>query len=580
MSNILATNPRLEDLIRKAANKLGTNHGMASDNHGMVIDNQGNSTRYIGSNGQHPSQLNKPKSSTTFGWHKTLNETLDVDEQCGEMEEGCGDTHEGELREDKVCILGKCRWERIGKAIEDGIDEIGNWLDDVTGGGMIRPDAGGGAFIDDFMYEPDTTKPDGGKKIYDKRERREATASGGASGSYVAPLEFDETEEIMESIIRDEVSKLMLESQVKNVVKRTINEIDLFDSMTQEQLDDCCGEEIGLGMDELEDSCCNNGGNAYGMVTGGCSGDGDCPGAQRCIGGDCEITTRSQYDGDRIRHGKGSGFKTPQGASDRLERFRRMNEQEELNEIPTCYSWCHGHGGTCETKYGPCNIPGGASFDSVADIPKGGVKGDGQDIRHGKKNRIRRSWDRMWKHREKNDELNEAEVPGISITKKTLKNAKSQNNKYLKAVDKKIKDYLNFKGNSNPEFPHQNNSKTDYKSPMYRNSKEDTEFIDDFRGMGLQDANGADTLDRIDDYLNGSTRTGNSQDAANVVPSTLGKKMMKTIKRKKDKIAKQKSKMTNLRGMTPDVQTVQNLKESKEEVGKIKHLIGYKLKGQ
>ena len=98
--------------------------------------------------------------------------------------------------------------------------------------------------------------------------------------------------------------------------------------------------------------------------------------------------------------------------------------------------------------------------------------------------------------------------------------------------------------------------------------------------MGLQDANGADTLDRIDDYLNGSTRTGNSQDAANVVPSTLGKKMMKTIKRKKDKIAKQKSKMTNLRGMTPDVQTVQNLKESKEEVGKIKHLIGYKLKGQ
>ena len=55
MSNILATNPRLEDLIRKAANKLGTNHGMTSDNHGMVIDNQGNSSRYIGSNGQHPS---------------------------------------------------------------------------------------------------------------------------------------------------------------------------------------------------------------------------------------------------------------------------------------------------------------------------------------------------------------------------------------------------------------------------------------------------------------------------------------------------------------------------------------------
>ena len=175
--------------------------------------------------------------------------------------------------------------------------------------------------------------------------------------------------------------------------------------------------------------------------------------------------------------------------------------------------------------------------------------------------------------------MNEAEVPGISITKKTLKNAKSQNNSYLKSVDKKIKEYLNFKDNSHPEFPHQNNSKTDYKSPMYRNSQEDTDFIDDFRGMGLQDANGADTLDRIDDYLNGSTRTGNSQDAANAIPSTVGKKMLKNIKRKKDKIAKQKSKMTNLRGMTPDVQTVTNIKESKD-IGRMKKLIDHKITGQ
>ena len=41
---------------------------------------------------------------------------------------------------------------------------------------------------------------------------------------------------------------------------------------------------------------------------------------------------------------------------------------------------------------------------------------------------------------------------------------------------------------------------------MYRNTSEDEEFIDDFRGMGLEDANGVDMLDRIDDYLSGSTR--------------------------------------------------------------------------
>ena len=117
---------------------------------------------------------------------------------------------------------------------------------------------------------------------------------------------------------------------------------------------------------------------------------------------------------------------------------------------------------------------------------------------------------------------------------------------------------------------------------MYRNSSEDEEFIDDFRGMGLQDANGVEHLDRIDDYLNGSTKTGNSQDAANVVPSKLGKKLKKTMKRKKEKIAKRKSKMTNLRGMTPDVQTVTKestpnvyIVEQKKEINKIKHLFNY-----
>ena len=53
-----------------------------------------------------------------------------------------------------------------------------------------------------------------------------------------------------------------------------------------------------------------------------------------------------------------------------------------------------------------------------------------------------------------------------------------------------MKDYLDIENNSHPEFPHQNNSKTDYKSPMYRNTPEEEDFIDDFRGMGLQDADG------------------------------------------------------------------------------------------
>ena len=79
-------------------------------------------------------------------------------------------------------------------------------------------------------------------------------------------------------------------------------------------------------------------------------------------------------------------------------------------------------------------------------------------------------------------------------------------------MDKKIKDYLDIENNSHPEFPHQNNSKTDYKSPMYRNTPEEENFIDDFRGMGLQDADGVESLDRISDYSRWSyLETGNAQ---------------------------------------------------------------------
>ena len=169
-------------------------------------------------------------------------------------------------------------------------------------------------------------------------------------------------------------------------------------------------------------------------------------------------------------------------------------------------------------------------------------------------------------------------MPGMKQTDSTLKKSKSTNNEYLKHFDKKIKDYLDFEGNSHPEFPHQNNSKTDYKSPMYRNTGEDQDFIDDFRGMGLEDANGVDMLDRVEDYLSGSQQTGNAQTSkdgkalGNVVPSKTGDRIKKKVKRKKEKIAKQKSKMTNLRGMTPDVQTTTTIKE---DVKRMKGLIKY-----
>jgi hypothetical protein len=115
---------------------------------------------------------------------------------------------------------------------------------------------------------------------------------------------------------------------------------------------------------------------------------------------------------------------------------------------------------------------------------------------------------------------------------------------------------------------------------MYRNTPEEQDFIDDFRGMGLEDANGVEDLNRLSDYLSGSQETGNAQTdkdgkaLGNVVPNKLGDRIEKKIKRKREKIAKRKSKMTNLRGMTPDVQTVVK-EEVNKDMDKIKHLFNY-----
>jgi len=178
-------------------------------------------------------------------------------------------------------------------------------------------------------------------------------------------------------------------------------------------------------------------------------------------------------------------------------------------------------------------------------------------------------------------------TPGIEVTDKTFKVEKKDSKDYYDMVDKKMKEYLDIKFNTHAEFPHQNMSKTDYESPMYRNSTEQEDFIDDFRGMGLEDANGVENLDRLSDYLSGSQETGNAQTdkdgkpLANVVPSKLGEKIKKKIARKKEVIAKRKSKMSNLRGITPDVQTVKVVSEGvNQDLEKIKHLFTYNQKTQ
>jgi hypothetical protein len=514
MADILATNPKLDDVIRRAANRLGENHGLTRDNHGMRIDNEGNSSRYVGSNGRHPSKSSQPQTSKRQGWHRTLNEEEDLNEGflasmliyllLDQLEDWIwGDDDEGG---DKVTnpnswndFKNKNRdtFEKLGADAPKSFDDLkrmGRELDKDNKGKELREKSPRSR----YWKWPWERK----KKRNEEDEMEEATGAASAGG-YVGPIFGN----ITESIIREEISKKVLK-------KERLNEgwfKDWFFTHFPGGLFGCSGP--------WWDNCDDDG-----MVVQG--------------GGD-------------------------------------PNDPNAFNEFMSSVEW--------PSDFGP-------KPKNMQQLKK--LAGsDKNNLRESLKNRLVKNLlneksfynTGKFKYEKPNTSVSGSKnTPGIKETESTLKKSKKENEDYLKSFNKKIKEYLDFEGNSNPEFPHQNNSKTDYKSPMYRNSSEDEEFIDDFRGMGLQDANGVEHLDRIDDYLNGSTKTGNSQDAANVVPSKLGKKLKKTMKRKKEKIAKRKSKMTNLRGMTPDVQTVTKestpnvyIVEQKKEINKIKHLFNY-----
>ena len=146
-----------------------------------------------------------------------------------------------------------------------------------------------------------------------------------------------------------------------------------------------------------------------------------------------------------------------------------------------------------------------------------------------------------------NEQLKGAEsTPGINITNKVLKDGGKQNQDALKAVADKLKSYLKYKFNSNPEFPHQNNSKTDYDSPMYRNNTDQDDYVDDWRGGGMTDLEydtepSKEFGDNFKKYLDGSSDKGNAQsnkdgDLGNVVSNKVGEKIQKTLKRKHKKL--------------------------------------------
>lgn len=127
-----------------------------------------------------------------------------------------------------------------------------------------------------------------------------------------------------------------------------------------------------------------------------------------------------------------------------------------------------------------------------------------------------------------NGEPGVAGVPGMVQTKKAQQGSKKENSKALADVDKKMKDYLNFDGNDNSEFPHQNGVAT--KKAAFNNTKEqDEEVAKNFAGLQNLDYDiepGQQFKDRLKKAIEGHSTMGNAPttEKASIKPSNGAEK--------------------------------------------------------
>jgi hypothetical protein len=145
--------------------------------------------------------------------------------------------------------------------------------------------------------------------------------------------------------------------------------------------------------------------------------------------------------------------------------------------------------------------------------------------------------------------INEATETMDATTDRVRRENDRQNKEALAAVDKKIKDYLSFKGNDNPEFPNQIGQGEE--KAARQNSKEQDKEVDINRGRGPQDldydTDGIDDngepnkkfRDRMEKALVGDSTMGNSQNAVGIVKTKTGENILKSMKNRREALRKE-----------------------------------------
>lgn len=195
-------------------------------------------------------------------------------------------------------------------------------------------------------------------------------------------------------------------------------------------------------------------------------------------------------------------------------------------------------------------------------------------------------------------------IPGVFNTKKAQGASKKFNDDNIKLVDKKMKDYLSFEGNSNSEFPHQNNGDV---MAIHNTEEQDEEVARNLAGLQNLDYDTEPSekfKERMKMSIEGDSKMGNgsttgkqtikpSNDAdkgleakeeiGNVVNS---KKAIKKINKQiKDRGEDKKNRVLYNKEKVPVKNTVNESENTKnnilnEELDRIKNLSSYNKKTQ
>lgn len=208
---------------------------------------------------------------------------------------------------------------------------------------------------------------------------------------------------------------------------------------------------------------------------------------------------------------------------------------------------------------------------------------------------------------EKDNIRKQSNPPGISTTKKNLDKTKDENDKNIKSVIKKMKEYL--KGSSNGDFefepkifPKGNGELGEMKKKTYKPTKEVEEYIENFSSAGQENLRFDEihpNEEKMDEYMEGSSKAGNNPKWANAVETEVNEKRNKVRKRnllgvlkKKESYNRQAQPVYDYKQDSEEekdvarifqaLESTEDKKEKliKEDINKMNRLLGYNKKTQ